>query len=126
MKRVIKQTNIYGMSRVGYSNGYEVYVNTDDPGNIPHFHYRDKDDWSKFHSCIRIDKADYFQHEGKEDTLNAHQRKDLQEFMESPVDDIKYGKSFKNNWELVCFLWNINNSTKRIDDNIKMPNYRLL
>ena len=29
------------MARIGFTDGgFEIYVNTDDGGNIPHFHYR--------------------------------------------------------------------------------------
>lgn len=125
MKRMIRQ-EIVGSARVGYSGDYEIYVNTDDAGKIPHFHIRDRAEWSKFHSCIRLDCAEYFLHAGKEDTLNAAQRKELQQFMEAEVSQIKYKGKFANNWELCCFLWDINNSDVILDDNISMPDYRTL
>lgn len=34
----INHGELYEMARVGYMGDYEVYVNTDDPGIIPHFH----------------------------------------------------------------------------------------
>lgn len=35
--------NLLEMSRIGFTNdGFEVYINTDDEGNYPHFHYRTK------------------------------------------------------------------------------------
>ena len=127
MKRVIKQyENIEGMSRIGYSGPLEIYVNTNDPGKIPHFHIRNKSNWEEFHSCIRIDKAEYFLHEGKEDTLNSKQRKELQKFMESPVSLSRYASKFDNNWELTCFLWDMNNSDVQIDPEIEQPDYSLL
>ena len=126
MKRYIKQTNIYGMARVGYSDGLEVYVNTNDAGNIPHFHLRKESEWGKFHTCIKIESPEYFWHEGKRGTLNSKQRKALVEFMNSPVGISKYADRFENNWELVCFLWDINNSTISVSDNAVMPNYGLL
>jgi hypothetical protein len=114
------------MARVGYAAGLEIYVNTNDAGSIPHFHIRDKDDWDKFHSCIKILSAEYFAHEGKEDTLNSKQRKKLQEFLSSPADiDIK-GATIPNNWKYICILWNSNNSSTRIPKDAKMPDYRQL
>lgn len=125
MKRMIKQ-DIYGMARVGYSGDLEVYVNTDDGGNLPHFHIRLKNNWDKFHSCIRLDCSEYFLHVGKEDKLNSHQRKILQQFMEDPVELPKYKSKFNNNWELACFLWDTNNSDVIIDDSVIQPDYRNL
>lgn len=112
------------MARVGFtSDKYEVYVNTNDGGKIPHFHYRDANDWSKFHTCIRIDRPEYFHHEDKSDVLNSKQRKALQKFMKSKVSLDRYKDKFSNNWELICFMWDINNSDIQIDDNTQQPNY---
>lgn len=127
MKRYIRSTqDIYGMARVGFLGNLEIYVNTNDGGNIPHFHIRLQDDWDKFHSCIKITCAEYFPHEGKEDTLNAKQRKDLWRFMTGPVTLTKYKDKFSSNWELVCFLWDLNNSAVAIPEGIKCPDYRQL
>lgn len=119
------------MSRVGFlqtkkgdESNLEVYVNTDDGGNIPHFHIRDTHNWNEFHSCIRLDKAEYFLHEGKEDVLSSKQKKILQKFMKSKVTNIKYASRFENNWELACFLWDINNSDKEVKD-VEQPDYGL-
>ena len=127
MKKYINSAqNIYGMARVGYSGDLEVYVNTNDGGNIPHFHLRDPNNWDKFHTCIKITSAEYFPHEGKEDTLNSTQRKELYEFMSGKVSLNKYKDKFDNNWELVCFLWDMNNSNISIPDDAEMPDYRKL
>jgi hypothetical protein len=127
MKRIVdKPQDIYGMSRIGYSGNLEVYVNTDDGGNIPHFHVRDKDDWGKFHCCIKILSPEYFAHEGKEDKLNSKQRKDLYKFMNSKISNKKYADRFDNNWQLVCFLWDINNSSVEVPEDAEMPDYRFL
>lgn len=126
MKRVIRSSlqNIEAMARIGFtSDRYEVYVNTNDGGKIPHFHYRDANDWSKFHTCIRIDRPEYFHHEGKSDVLNSKQKKALQKFMKSKVSLDRYKDKFSNNWELICFMWDINNSDIQIDDNTQQPNY---
>lgn len=126
MKRVIRSSlqNIEAMARVGFtSDRYEVYVNTNDGGKIPHFHYRDANDWSKFHTCIRIDRPEYFHHEGKSDVLNSKQKRALQKFMKSKVSLNRYKDKFSNNWELICFMWDINNSDIQIDDTTQQPNY---
>lgn len=127
MKRLItSSTDIYGMARVGYSGDLEVYVNTDDGGKIPHFHLRDKTDWNKFHTCIEILRPKYFHHEGKEDVLNTSERKELQKFIESPVRLKKYASMFENNWQLICFLWDMNNSDITVPDDATMPDYTQL
>lgn len=120
------ERKLYEMSRIGYIGNYEIYVCTDDAGKIPHFHYRDKDDWKKFHSCIQIMKAEYFAHEGKEDILNSKQRKELQKFMESPPKKTRFNIGLSNNWELVCYLWDMNNSDVDIPNDVEMPDYRNL
>lgn len=126
MKRVLRSSlqNIEAMARVGYtSDRYEIYVNTNDGGKIPHFHYRDASDWSKFHTCIRIDRPEYFHHEGKSDVLNSKQKRALQKFMKSKVSLNRYKDKFSNNWELICFMWDINNSDIQIEDTTQQPNY---
>lgn len=126
MKRVIRSSlqNIEAMARVGFtSDRYEIYVNTNDGGKIPHFHYRDANDWNKFHTCIRIDRPEYFHHDGKSDVLNSKQKRALQKFMKSKVSLNRYKDKFSNNWELICFMWDINNSDIQIDDIIQQPNY---
>lgn len=119
-------TDIAGMARAGFTkDNYEVYVNTDDGGNIPHFHYRLKSDWNKFHTCIRLDSPEYFHHNGKEDVLNSSQKKNLQKFLSSPVTLSRYKEKFNNNFELLCFLWDINNSNVQSDD-WDLPDYTTL
>ena len=125
MKRYLHE-NVYGMSRIGYSEGLEIYVNTNDGGNIPHFHMRDSEDWDKFHTFIQIEQPEYFLHGNKQDTLNSKQKSALQEFMISKVKLKKYADKFTNNWELVCFLWDMNNSNISISDDAEQPDYRLL
>lgn len=118
------QKDILGMARVGFtSDRFEIYVNTNDGGKIPHFHYRNATDWNKFYTCIRIDKAEYFIHEGKEDILNTKQLRNLYRFLKSDVVIPRYKNKFKNNYELICFLWDLNNSDIQLPEDIQMPNY---
>ncbi len=92
---------VLGMARVGFTpDRYEVYVNTNDGGKIPHFHYRDANDWNKFHTYIKIDKPEYFAHEGKEDKLNARQLRSLYRFLKSGVTISKYKDKFKTTMSL--------------------------
>ena len=114
---------LWEMSRIGFMDEYEIYVHTDDPGNIPHFHIWDRTTRGKeFHTCIRIDKAEYFHHTGKEDILNSKDRKDLVKFLQSNPKN----KRFNTNWEVVIDMWNFNNSDKEIDEDQPMPDYTQL
>lgn len=129
MKNIVDETinqlvnenkkNLTEMARIGFTDdGFEVYINTDDGGNIPHFHYRTKNTW-EFHTCIRLDIAEYFHHDGKEDILNSKQRKQLVKFLKAEPRN----KRYKTNWERVLADWNDNNSDIEIDENLDMPNY---
>lgn len=122
------KVDIYGMSRVGFipmrGKTFEIYVNTGDPGEIPHFHLRDKDDWEAFHTCIRIDQPEYFHHGSKCDVLNSREKKALQQFMIAPVTH-KYANRL-NNWEMVCMLWDTNNSDVKIPEGTVQSDYTQL
>lgn len=102
-------------------NEYEIYIHTDDPGNVPHFHIWDKETrGKKFHTCVRIDKAEYFHHNGKEDVLGVRDRKDLVNFLSSFHKNKRYG----TNWEYLVSMWNDNNSSVEVDEDLPMPDYR--
>ena len=125
MIKVIKESKdkiLNEMARVGFTpDGYEIYVRTDDSGNIPHFHYWDRGTKGDiFHTCIRLDSPSYFHHTGKEDKLNSKQKKELVDFLESSY---RTGISM---WEHILMLWNDNNSSVVINEDTKMPNYMLL
>lgn len=120
MKLYFKNNDLTEMARIGFTDDmYEIYVNTDDPGNIPHFHYRKANQWDQFHTCIKISSAEYFHHTGKEGVLNAKQRKELQKFLEKPSDDF----ANMNNFQIVIAMWNSNNSDRKIPVDTQMPNY---
>lgn len=55
--------NVYEMARVGYfpygTEKIEIYVRSDDPGKIPHFHVRKRGSWE---TCIKFESAEYFLH----------------------------------------------------------------
>ena len=116
--------NLLEMARVGYTNDmYEVFVNTDDPGYIPHFHYRKgKPNNYTFHTCIKLKSPEYFHHTGKEDNLNSKQIKELIKFLQSSSEDDEN----KTNWEVLLIEWNRNNSQEKVDKNQEMPDYNKL
>ena len=120
MKFKYIENNLLEMARLGYFDDYEIFVFTNDSGKIPHFHIRDSNTMGqKFHTCIRIDKAEYFHHTGKEDILNKKERKELVNFLNS-----KYrNRDNETNWSHLVDLWNDNNSDIELDDNTNMPDY---
>lgn len=117
------KVELYEMARVGIMNEYEIFVNTDDSGRIPHFHIWDySTKGNKFHTCIKITKPEYFHHTGKEGILNTKMKKELVKFMQAAPKN----KNFNTNWELIIAMWNLNNSIEEIDEQQPMPNYLLL
>lgn len=102
----------------GIDNNLIAYVRSNDPGNIPHFHIVDKTTLgSKFHTCVKIESAEYFHHTGKEGVLNSKQRKSLVNFLNSltPLEI--------SHWEFLLLTWNTNNSNKKLSMDLPMPNY---
>lgn len=111
------------MARIGItSNDYEIYINVDDTGIKPHFHYRKVNDWHAFHTCIMIEKPDYFHHGNKQDILNSKQKKELIEFLNSKSKN----KRYESNWEYLVSMWNDNNSDVIIDESMEIPDYKQL
>ena len=95
------------MARVGFMGNFDVIVNTDDMGYIPHVHIVDKATrGGQFDTCIRLETNRYFLHGGHKDTLNSKQRKMFND------------------------LWNDNNSDSYVqiredaNGNVLMPDYR--
>ena len=117
------ETFLNEMAQIGKFTEYTVFVRTDDPGNIPHFHIWDSNSkGNNFHTCVKILKAEYFHHTGKEGVLNSKDRKELCAFLLLPSDD----EPSKTNWEVLLIEWNRNNSEKKIDVKIPIPDYSLL
>ena len=130
-QNVLEESHLlFEMARVGYMGRrgeFEVYVRTDDPGHIPHFHLRDSATQGReFETCIELKTNKYFIHGGYTDTLNSSQRKCLAEFMEAP------NQYFGNNYGATVYAWNTNNSTEHIEivkdvrGDIIMPDYRTI
>lgn len=117
-KQVIEE-----MARLGYIDGFEIIVFTDDSGNKPHFHIRDAATRGQdFHTCIEIKHPRYFHHTGKEDILNSKMKRKLIEFFETASEDFEK----MNNWQVMLRMWNSNNSKMKVMPNQEMPDYRTL
>lgn len=118
---MLNSNELEEIARVGYTKlGYEVYIVTDDNADKPHFHYRKEKENYKFHSCIRLDSAEYFCHTGNEKKLNAKQIRDLVNFLNNKPEK---AIEFSTNWHFALILWNCNNYNLEIDKNLVMPDY---
>lgn len=110
--------------RVGVvtKGGYLIYVNTDDEGNIPHFHCVDNNTRGKtFHTCIQIEKSQYFTHGNKQDKItSSRNRKALDTFLRQPFEKPKFNGT---NWEYIVMIWNMNNSSSQVDESLIQPDY---
>lgn len=108
------------MAKVGTFNNIEIFVRSNDPGKVPHFHFIDKNKKKNNEGCIKIKVSEYFDHEGKLLHLNTSQRKEMIKFLKQPFIKKKF---LGTNWEYLVQLWNINNSDVEIDDDQEMPDY---
>lgn len=116
--------NLLEMARVGTMNSLEIIVWTNDPGNIPHIHIRDSNTHgNKFNCCVRLDKAEYFTHTGKENKLNSKQIKALIDFFNKETSTAGFKLT---NWVKTLLYWNDNNSNIELDLSAEMPDYMLL
>lgn len=118
-----KNLELEEMTRVGYLNPkLEIYVNTNDEGNVPHFHIHDiSTKGNEFHTCVQIEKKNmYFHHTGKENILNSKERKQLNDFLKT---NDKYGEL---NWKVLIKELNRNNSNIEIDINTPQPDYTII
>lgn len=120
----LRESMLLEMARVGFiDDEYEVYIHTDDPGNIPHFHiWGAETRGQKFHTCIRIESPEYFHHTGKEDYLNSSMRKELVKFLSSKSRN----KRFSTNWEYLISMWNNNNRLINVPEDVTMSDYTKL
>ena len=132
IRRVIteKRQPLLEYARVGFMDGvFEVYVHTDDGGNIPHVHVRDRATRGrKFETCVELKTNNYFLHGKYKSVMNNEMARQFAEFMEERPKNTKY----QNNYELSVDMWNLNNSNEEVvpdydeDGMIIVPDYRQL
>ena len=109
------------MALIGNVDEYTISINTNDGGYIPHFHIKDSNsNGKKFHTCVKIEKPEYFHHTGKEGVLNSKLRKELVNFLQSETE---LGTT---HWKYLVATWNKNNSNRKLPIEIAMPDYTLL
>ena len=109
-------------------NGMILEVREDEGPFIPHFHLftkdarngSDKKSKKSIHTCIQLNEAVYFDHPGKEDTLNNTQLKELDTFLRKRHKNFPQYTSL---WEAMSDYWNsLPNSKTKVDFD-KMPDY---
>ena len=121
-------------SKCGEFGDYYIYVNSDDSGNIPHFHMKDTNtDGKKFHTCIQLTKNNYFLHEGKTKVISSSKiRKELCKLLKSKPTkipkEIQHIKPLpKTVWEMMCYLWNTSYRSQYINlKTTKIPDYTII
>ena len=96
------------MALIGNVDEYTISINTNDGGYIPHFHIKDSNsNGKKFHTCVKIEKPEYFHHTGKEGVLNSKLRKELVNFLQSETE---LGTT---HWKYLVATWYKNNSNRK-------------
>ena len=132
MKLNIKENiNLAEMARIGFvpvgtTNTIEVYVHTNDGGNVPHFHvrkYSKKGDF-EWECCVRYDKAEYFKHgRYKDEFPNKKIAKELDKMLRTIDKTDRHKATY---WEVAIDEWNRNNSSVTIPLDLPQPDYTTL
>ena len=120
---------ILEMARIGFippedSKGVEIYVHTDDPGKIPHFHVRKRNSSGRgweFDICVKFEECDYFPHGRHKGKLDPKVIKDMDKMLRSVGKD-----ESETYWKIAVTEWNRNNSDVKLDKNIVQPDYNEL
>lgn len=128
IRQAVGEDTLCEMSRVGFvsvgtSETVEVYVHTDDTGQVPHFHVR------KYHAggngfdwevCVKYLSAEYFFHGCEHAGIPAGANisgKDLNRFFDAKKAD---GRTY---WQIAVDAWNDNNIGMALPADIPHPDY---
>ena len=110
----------------GHRYEFEVYVVTDDEGQVPHIHIRDSTNLiNGLNTSVELYAARYLFHNGSNDRMEISVCEALEDFMNEPCRH----PQFVNNYEFAVTMWECNNSTQcsiKLDENNKIvvPNYK--
>ena len=106
-------------------NKIEIFVNTDDGWNIPHFHV-----WKKtscrnheWETCIKFDSPEYFLHGKYSDKISTKIAKEIDFALRSVDLSDRFKRTF---WEIAIDEWNRNNSSKDLPLELEQPDYTKL
>ena len=117
------------MARVGWvplgtTKNIEVYVHTDDSGDIPHFHVRKygKNNNFEWEVCIKFESAEYFEHGRYKGKLPKSVTSELDSMLRT-VNMRRRGLTY---WQSAVDDWNNNNSKKFLNPDLEQPDYTKL
>ena len=88
-------------------------------GSKPHFHVYTKD--KKFHSCVRLDKPEYFKRPGKTSVFSKSELKALVKILETTTY-VGRGEEISI-WENLARSWNLNSENKIKVEIPEIPDY---
>lgn len=87
---------------------------------VQHFHVYDKGNPSRFQTCIKLMKPEYFIHGKYSSKFNGGEIKALINFLNTQKDPkMTY-------WDFIVDVWNRSHPDDKVPDNIKMPDYTKL
>ena len=108
--------------------GGVLYVDTDDSGEIPHFHIRNFRSGTSgeygFLTGIEFQKPAYFHQQDPGDILSDGKKEALCEYLNSVVEEKKFREAGITMWEMLCLMWNWNNPGNQLPQEVAMPDYR--
>ncbi len=120
MKKVnINVVELREIAKVGSFNNIEINIWTNEQGAIPSFHFKDLNNNNE--GCIQLLQADYFANDKYNAVLNPSQKIELMNFLKSDFD--KSSRFTGINWDFLILMWNMNNPTRQMDEDLKMPDY---
>lgn len=130
MIKIYDEIYLNEMARVGWIpvksiGSIEVYVHTNDSGNVPHFHIRKygKSNNFEWETCIEYNSAKYFLHGKYKDKLpNSSISKELDKMLRTnnPKDP---GRTY---WQSAIVAWNSNNFGIELPFDLQQPDYTKL
>jgi len=111
--------------------GGDLYVDTDDSGEIPHFHIRNfrfgTGNYYGFLTGIEFQKPAYFHQQRPTDVLDDEERQALSEFFSTVVEDRRrFREAGITVWDMACIMWNWNNPDNPLPDDLEIPDYTKL
>ena len=128
MKVIEAVEEIYEMARIcklPSDNNIEIFVNTDDGGNMPHFHV-----WKKlsrrvheWETCIKFEEPEYFLHGKYKDKVSTKIAKEIDKVLRSKKINDRSGRTY---WQAAVDSWNDNNSNVTLPMDLQQPDYTTL
>lgn len=103
----------------------EIFVNTDDGGNVPHFHVWKKLSGRahKWETCIKFEGSEYFLHGKYKDKVNSKIAEEIDIALRSPDPDEDNTRTY---WQTAVREWNRNNSNRKLPLDLQQPDYTKL